>query len=123
MTIVERIQLWRADAAVLRRRGARRAAALLERVAAELETDLHDAPKVVDLARAVELTGYTRGHLRRLVLAGKLANVGTAREPAFIASDLPRKARQTPSVQALAQATPASASLRVQVARAVVAGD
>ena len=100
MRISERIQLWRDDAAVLRRRGARRAAALLERVAAELEEDvrgaaegatLDDAPELVELRAAVALSGYTRGHLRRMLVAGMLTNYGPEARPLLRIVDLPRK--------------------------------
>jgi hypothetical protein len=98
MTIQERIKLWRDDAAVLRRRGARRAAALMERLAAELEDDMRsratnedDAPELVDMRAAVALSGYTRGHLRRMVVARTLTNYGTDARPLFRAADLPRK--------------------------------
>ena len=100
MLIPDRIRLWREDAAVLRRRGARRAAALMERLAAELEEDwrAQDArAELVDLNRAVELSGYTRGHLRRLITEGALTNHGTDAKPLVIAADLPRKARAVPS--------------------------
>jgi hypothetical protein len=100
MRIAERIKLWREDAAVLRRRGARRAAALLERVAAELEEDvrgaaegatLDDAPELVEMRAAVALSGYTRGHLRRMLVAGTLTNYGTEARPLLRVVDLPRK--------------------------------
>jgi hypothetical protein len=124
VTITERIDTWRHDAAVLRGYGDDRTAALLERLAAELEIDLQDgAAEVVDLTRAVELTGYTRGHLRRLLTAGKLRNIGTLEEPAFLASELPRKPGQPTPHLKLAPPAHASTSLRVQVARAVVSGD
>ena len=100
MLIPDRIRLWREDAAVLRRRGARRAAALLERLAAELEEDwrTHDAhAELVDLNRAAHLSGYTRGHLRRLLMDGALSNHGTDAFPLVCVADLPRKAR-TPNV-------------------------
>ena len=103
MLIPDRIRLWREDAAVLRRRGASRAAALLERLAAELEEDVcgadagtaHDAPELVTVAAAVGLSGYTRGHLRRMLVAGTLTNYGTTSRPLLRAADLPRKPRQT----------------------------
>ena len=114
MLIPERIRLWREDAAVLRRRGARRAAALLERLAAELEADLREAavPELVDLGRAVELSGYTRGHLRRMLVDGDLTNHGTEAKPLVRVADLPRKARTTPS-------SPARPTMR-QIAREVL---
>lgn len=120
MTITERIRTWRDDAAVLRGYGDERAADLLERLAAELEADLHDgAAEVVDVTRAVEMTGYTRGHLRRLLVAGKLRNIGTPDEPAFLSSELPRKPVQPISHPALVRRGALSPSSRMQVARAV----
>jgi hypothetical protein len=111
MTIRDRIKLWREDAAVLRRRGARRAAALMERLAAELEADVsdggpvEDAPELVDMAAAVALSGYTRGHLRRMLVARTLTNYGTGARPFFRAADLPRKPgrAQRPLHEAAAQ--------------------
>jgi hypothetical protein len=101
MLIPDRIRLWREDAAVLRRRGARRAAALLERLAAEIEEDWcgQDArAELVDLNRAADLSGYTRGHLRRLIVDGALTNHGTDAKPLVCVADLPRKpARTIPS--------------------------
>lgn len=97
MRIAERIKLWRDDAAVLRRRGARRAAALMERLAAELEADvsdgapIEDVPELVDVAAAIALSGYTRGHLRRMLVARTLTNYGTEARPLIRAADLPRK--------------------------------
>ena len=98
MTIQDRIKLWREDAAVLRLRGARRAAALMERLAAELEDDMRggatkedDAPELVEMRAAVTLSGYTRGHLRRMLVAGTLTNYGTEARPLLRVVDLPRK--------------------------------
>jgi hypothetical protein len=83
---------WRADAAVLRRYGAAAVADLLERCAADLGSEQRarlDA--LVTLDEAVQLTGFTRGHLRRLCRSGKLANAGTETAPAFRLATLPRK--------------------------------
>ncbi|MCA1789775.1 MAG: hypothetical protein LC667_07935 [Thioalkalivibrio sp.] len=92
----DRIQLWREDARVLRRRGARRAADLLERVAAELEADVkgtvvENVCELVEMRAAVALSGYTRGHLRRMLVAGTITNYGTDARPLVSAADLPRK--------------------------------
>lgn len=120
VTITERIRIWRSDAAVLRDYGDERAAELLERLATDLEADLQDgAAEMVGFSAAVTLTGYTRGHLRRLLIEGKLRNVGTHEEPAFLTSELPRKPGQPNSNSALAPRTRPSPSLRMQVARAV----
>ena len=124
MRIPERIHTWRRDAAVFRDYGDIRTADVLERLAAELEHDLEEnASEIVDMARAVHLTGYTRGHLRRLLLAGTLRNVGTPDSPAFHISDLPRKPGYTSPRPRLALSSPTLSSSRVQVARAVVSGD
>jgi hypothetical protein len=83
---------WRTDAAVLRRYGAAALADLLERCAADLGSEERarlDA--LVTLDEAVQLTGFTRGHLRRLCRSGKLANAGTEAAPAFRRAALPRK--------------------------------
>ncbi|HEY0019470.1 MAG TPA: hypothetical protein VGC13_24425 [Longimicrobium sp.] len=88
----ERAALWRAHAEILRSYGAEHIAAVLEACAAQLDADERARPhSVVTLDRAVELTGFTRGHLRRLCRSGKLPNVGTKAAPAFRLADLPRK--------------------------------
>lgn len=98
LTVPERIRLWREDAAVLRRRGAGGLAELLEAVAAELEADhAADAPsELVDLRRAAALSGYTRGHLRRMLVERRLENCGTEKAPLVRTSDLPRKPARAP---------------------------
>jgi hypothetical protein len=88
----ERAALWRAHAEILRGYGADHIAAVLEACAAQLDADERARPhSVVTLDRAVQLTGFTRGHLRRLCKSGKLPNVGTEAAPAFRLADLPRK--------------------------------
>lgn len=107
MRISERINIWREDAAVLRRWGADEVATILERAAADLEEDarrveggggLHlihstdaEPPELVELRTAVHLSGYTRGHLRRMIVGGTLTNYGTDTRPLLRAADLPRK--------------------------------
>jgi hypothetical protein len=83
---------WRTDAAVLRRYGAAALADLLERCAADLGSEQRaHLDALVTLDEAVQLTGFTRGHLRRLCRSGKLANAGTEAAPAFRLAALPRK--------------------------------
>ena len=88
---------WREDAEVLRRYGAASRARMLERLAAELEESLvGGGEELVDLSRAVALSGFTRGHLRRLMGDSKLIPAGhKGREPLFRVSDLPRKPGHT----------------------------
>jgi hypothetical protein len=124
VTIPERIRAWRQDATVLRRYGDTRAADLLDRVAAELEADTQAAQGArVSLADAVELTGYTRGHLRRLVVDGKLRNIGTDGNPEFLAAELPRKVRYVPEQGEACGGSVSGLTSRLQVARAIVRGD
>ena len=94
LTPEERVRLWREDAAVLRRRGAHGYARLLEALADELEADQGAAAptELVDLGRAAALSGYTRGHLRRMLVEQRLENCGTPTSPLVRVSDLPRKA-------------------------------
>lgn len=114
---------WRANAAMLRSYGARGHARLLERLAAELEAELTaESSTVVDLAGAVHLSGYSRGHLRRLLRSGQLQNVGTENSPEFITADLPRKPGHIPGNTALAQLPAKDVNSRLQVARAIVFG-
>lgn len=118
------VDRWRTNAALLRSYGAPGHARLLERLAADLEAELQaESGAVVDLAAAVRLTGYTRGHLRRLLRSGQLRNVGTDHAPAVIASELPRKPGQPRTTKILALPPRNGVNSRVQVARAVVSGD
>lgn len=118
------VDRWRTTADLLRSHGAPGHARLLERLAADLEAELHaESAAVVDLAAAVFLSGYTRGHLRRLLRSGQLRNVGTEDAPAFIASELPRKPGQPRTTKILALPPRNGVNSRVQVARAVVSGD
>lgn len=108
---------WREDAQVLRRYGATGRARMLERLAAELElSTTNEAAAPVDLSTAAELSGFTRGHLRRLYREGKLIAVAVEQgEPLFRMSDLPRK----PGGGATASNQPLPVS-RTQIAREVI---
>jgi hypothetical protein len=115
---------WRANAAVLRSYGAPGHARLLERLAADLEAELHaESAAVVNLADAVHLSGYTRGHLRRLLRTRQLRNLGSDIAPEFAASDLPRKPGYVPAHETLAPPPRSGVNSRLQVARAVVSGN
>jgi hypothetical protein len=67
---------------------------MLERLAVELEQSAtEEAAAVVDPTTAAQLTGFARGHLRRLFREGRLEPVRMeGDEPLFRVSDLPRKA-------------------------------
>jgi hypothetical protein len=90
---------WRSDAQVLRRYGATARAQMLERMAAELEQSTAEgAAAVVGLSAAAELSGFTRGHLRRLYRNGRLVAAALdGGEPLFRVSDLPCKSGSAPA--------------------------
>jgi hypothetical protein len=95
---------WREDARVFRRHGATGRARMLERIAEALEQSTRAPESVrVDLATATERSGFTRGHLRRLIRTGKLpASINAAGEPEIRLADLPRKAGLRPAAAELA---------------------
>lgn len=83
---------WRAEVALLRRRGATEVAAALESCADDLEAALRDeAGAVVSLAEAARISGYSADHLGRMIRASQLVNLGTRGRPLVRVADLPRK--------------------------------
>ena len=121
--ISDRVGEWRRDALTLRRYGQDAIAAVLEKLAAELEADALSDDQRVSLEEAVHLSGYSKRHLLRLVRDRKLDNRGTRKKPDFLLSDLPRKPGYTPEKKRVA---PGSEEAQIakykQVARAVVQG-
>ncbi len=121
--IRERVGEWRRDAITLRRYGQDALAAVLEKLAAELESDALPDDQRVSLDEAVHLSGYSKRHLLRLVREDKLANLGTRKKPDFLLSDLPRKPGYNPEKKRIAPGTEeAQIAKYKQVARAVVQG-
>ena len=87
-------ELWRQEAAVLRRRGAEGQAAALESCAKELEAwEAKHALEALSLEEAERESGYTYSALEKMVRRGELANVGAKGRPRVRRGDLPRKAR------------------------------
>lgn len=99
----------RADAQVFRRYGATGRARLLEQIAAELELSTADeAAAVVGMRAAVAITGFTRGHLRRLYREGRLPAAGVeSGDPVFRVADLPRKPAPRPTTSRPGALSPA----------------
>jgi hypothetical protein len=89
---VDLIREWRSQAAQYERDGMVPAARLLARVADELESIA--GGETVTLAEAARRTGYSADHLRRLVQAGHLRNIGRKHAPRFLARDLPIKGQR-----------------------------
>jgi hypothetical protein len=122
-SITDRAHQWRSDAEVFRRYGQEALAALLEKLAADLEADCLSAEQRVSFADAPHLSGYSQAHLRRLIRQGKLPNLGTKKKPEFLLTDLPRKPGYNPEKTKLAaDSDQAQIAKYKQVARAVVQG-
>jgi len=118
--------LWRRDAALLRRYGAEAQATVLEQCANEVEAEIkQNQRRRVSLDEAVEITGFTRGHLRRLLKANppKLRNVGSEEEPCFIIAELPRKAGHRITGKSLAPEAENAVNYAWQAARAALFGE
>lgn len=119
--IHDRANEWRRDAQVFRRYGQEPLAALLEKLATDLEADCLSADERVSFADAPHLSGYSQAHLRRLVRQGKLTNVGTRRKPEFLLKELPRKPGYSPeNKRVAAHSSTSQIGKYKQVARAVV---
>jgi len=76
-----------------------------------------EAAEIVPLAEAAEVSGYTSGHLSRLIREGRLANAGKRNSPALRRADLPRKPASLRSPQSRLKLLGAGPG---QVARAIV---
>lgn len=94
---------WRADAGVLRHRGAEPLAASLESCAAELETWARAWElEALTLEQASVESGYSYSALQHMVAERRIKNVGTRHRPRIARHDLPRKANVAPVGQGLA---------------------
>jgi len=108
---------WRARAEDVRRFAPAAAEAFLE-VARDFEEWLRDQVlEPLSLHEAALESGYSVRHLRRMIRAGILPNVGTDDEPAVLRRDLPRKPGH--HVPGLAEVREGGPSSKVQVARAI----
>lgn len=86
---------WRAEAEMIRRRGAEAQAAVLDQCAAELEEAVRESQlEALTLREAEEESGYSYSALQKMVTKGELQNVGDRHRPRVRRGDLPRKARR-----------------------------
>src|SRR5688572_30518698 len=91
--VLDVIARWRADAALFRRYGDTRLAAVCELHADEIEASVRQAGDArLTLVEAARESGFSVDHLGRLLRSGKLANAGRKNAPRILRSDLPRKA-------------------------------
>lgn len=92
MTPAELSALWREQADAYDRDGATAQAAVLRRVAAELEAAESPREHLVGYSEAAQLSGYSTSQLRRLVRAGRLRDHADTGPTRLAVSELPRKA-------------------------------
>lgn len=113
---------WRQRAEELRRWAAAEGAArALEQAAADLECALREsAMEPLDLDVAAAESGYSRGHLRRMIRDGKVPNAGTDDGPMILRCHLPHKPGASNGVAPLRLK---GSSSKAQVARAVASGE
>lgn len=93
MTFDELAAKWEAEAAVMDRRATTAVGgALIREFLADLATARRDeAQELLTLPQAAAESGYSEGHIGRLVREGKIANAGRRRSPRIRRTDLPRK--------------------------------
>ena len=119
MTPQDFLTHWRAEADRLERLGSLvNPARLIAEILADAESAFgSDNLRSLSLVEAAQESGYSPGHLGRLVREGILPNAGRPNAPRIRSADLPRKAaglRARPSAAKLVGATPG------QIARSVV---
>jgi hypothetical protein len=93
--VLELVEQWRTDAALLRRRGAPDQADTMESLAAELEQRAREHQlEALALEQATAESGYSYSAISKMVAKGELANVGKKGAPRVRRGDLPRKVRR-----------------------------
>lgn len=100
LALGERVTAWRADAAVLRRRGCADKAELLEACAAELEHDLTvraTEEALLTVEEAARETGYSASGIRKQLERGAVPNRGAPYQPRIRRGDLLPLVRGVPA--------------------------
>lgn len=122
MSSVEKlISRWQRRSARLREwtGGDERAATIWEKATQELEETLRDAEnEVLNLQQAAELSGYSAGHLSRLIRRGDIPNAGRKYSPKIRRRDLPTKPGHLPQSMGPPHVAEAEAE---QIVEAIVA--
>lgn len=86
-----RIQSWRTEATVLRRRGCEDKATLIEQLALEIEQDLTSTAVesvLLSLEEAAAATGYSVSGIRKMITRNAIPNLGKPYAPRVRAGDL-----------------------------------
>ena len=110
---------WRTDAETLRRRGAAAQAVAVESCAEDLEAALRERDEtLLNLTEASRLSGYSGGHLSRMVRDGTIPNAGRPNAPRIRHSDVHRKVGLPPGDKPMHIAD----TSKEQIARSIVQG-
>jgi hypothetical protein len=89
------LERWRAEAEILRRRGAQSQADALLSCAVELEEfERACALEALSLEQASAESGFSYSALQKMLAEGELPNAGRKGKPLVRRGDLPRKARR-----------------------------
>ena len=111
---------WRTQAKTLRQYGGNTPAVALESCAAQLEAALRQRDEAtLTLTDAARETGYSTGHLGRLVRDGKIPNAGRPGAPRIALKHLPRKARG-PAKSRLAGKAPLREVSTAQIVQSII---
>ena len=90
--IAELVEGWRGEAQLMSHRGLTEAAAVVESLANDLEETLRGfRSDLLNLQESAAHSGYSPGHLSRLVRDGTIPNRGRPGAPLIKRSDLPMK--------------------------------
>src|SRR4051794_30690237 len=89
-------KLWRAEAELYERRGLPDLAAMARSFADELQSwEVEHGLEALTLTQASTESGYSAGHIARLLETGRLHNAGEKYAPRVCRKDLPVKAKKT----------------------------
>ncbi len=90
--VAELVEEWRGEAQLMSHRGLTESAALVESLANDLEETLQGLESdLLNLRESAAHSGYSPGHLSRLVRDGEIPNRGRPGAPRIRRSDLPMK--------------------------------
>ena len=92
-------------------------AMLCDAVLSDFEDVLQHDPVLLNLTEAAKRSGFSRGHLGRLVRQGRIPNAGRPNAPRILLSDLPIRLGHLPPRHVPGQVTRTS---KAQIVRSIV---
>jgi hypothetical protein len=118
MAVLTLASEWRQQVTVLRKRGDERGASLMASMVDELSVAIESAADdVLTLKQAARLSGYSAGHLARMIREGDLPNAGRANSPKLRRADVPMKGGRGADVAPRQDRT---SGRKEQIARSIV---